>query len=75
MASLGLNELKQQILPDSCNKLLTDVTDYDSHFKLQSTYQLTEFSEFFPEFAYIFLSGIVNQGWLCHLSEYEFPET
>ena len=37
-------------------------------------YQQTDFSEFFTEFAHISLSGIVNKEWLCHSSEYEFPE-
>ena len=37
-------------------------------------YQQTDFSSFFPEFAHILLSGIVNKDWLCQSSEYEFPE-
>ena len=51
----------------------TAVTDYWQD-RAGIAYQQTDFSEFFSEFAHIFPSGIVNQEWLCHSSEYGFPE-
>ena len=52
----------------------TAVTDYWQD-RAGIACQQTDFSEFFCEFAHIFLCRIVNQEWLCQSSEFEFPET